>query len=163
MRGNPKLGFAKLRDALRRGGAVAVLDQHGQIPPDYKEKIGRSFQAVLTEIWDKQSEGDRRLLKTLAQLGENVFVPEAALPLLVDLPPEDPLGLGPAPLGQTLGRLALAQLIERNEERGQLRLHPLIHEFSRARCESGFGRNLVQDVTRRLAGAEALLDFVPTR
>jgi hypothetical protein len=132
--------FARLADALRGQGAVTVLDRHGQIPPDYHEKIGKSFGALLIETWDALPK-DRPLLqdilKVLGCLPENAFVPEAVLPLMVALPAGDPLDLDPDTAGQALTRLADAQLLERNQAQ-ELRLHPLIHRFLGERADAGF-------------------------
>jgi NB-ARC domain len=86
----PDLTLVGLRNALRRRGAISILSERGQIPPDYHQKIGSSFRAVLSEIWDALPEAEfdlrRRVLTALALFGESIFVPEEVLLLMLELP-----------------------------------------------------------------------------
>src|SRR5882724_9367704 len=105
----PERTLASLRNTLRHRGAVSVLSERGQIPPDYHQKIGSSFRAVLSEIWDALPEAEsvlhRRVLTALALFGESAFVPEDVLPLMLDLPVPDPDGLDPPPLAKAIATL----------------------------------------------------------
>jgi WD40 repeat protein len=157
----PKLTLVTLRDALHKRGAVSVLSERGQIPSDYHAKMGSSFRAILSEIWDalpeKEPDLRRKVLTALALYGENVFVPEDVLPLMLDLPEPDPDGFDPAPLEQALVRLEAAQLVERDQRRGQLRLHPLIQDFAQQQWERGASAHLLHRVARELNGAASIL------
>jgi WD40 repeat protein len=161
----PELSLVGLHNALRHRGAISVLSERGQIPPDYHQKIGSSFRAVLSEVWDALPEAEpdlrRKVLTALALFGENAFVPEDVLPLMLELPAPDPDGFDPPPLEQALARLEAAQLVERNRSRGQLRLHPLIQDFSRQQQEPGSAAGSIERVERQLEGATAVLG-VPT-
>ena len=134
------LSCATLVAALRRQGAVDVLSARGDIPPDYQERVGRSFGALLVEAWDALP-ADRpllpQILRALGCLAENAFVPEAVLPLMVEVPPVDPLDLGDAPVEAALRWLDAAQLVERNQA-GEARLHPLIYDFAAKRADAAF-------------------------
>ena len=136
-----------------------MIDERGAIPPDYHEKIGSSLRAVLSEAWDALPSDQphlRRLMMAIGSLGENVFVPEAALPFLVELPAGDP-EWGNDPLEDALVRLDMAQLLERNRERQQIRLHPLIRDFARDRRDGAFTGGLAATVAQHLATAEHVL------
>jgi WD40 repeat protein len=157
----PERTLASLRNALRHRGAISVLSERGQIPSDYFQKIGSSFGAVLSEIWDALPEAEadlrRRILMALALFGESAFVPEEVLPLMLKLPGADPDGLDPPPLEQALSRLEAAQLVERNREQGKARLHPLIHDFTQRRQELGSIARVLDRVARELDAAAAIL------
>jgi len=132
---NPERTTVSLRGVLRNRGAVSVLSEHGQIPPAYREKVRGSFRAVLSEIWDAlpQAEVDpcRTILTALALFDGNTFIPEDVLPLMLELPVTDPDDFDLPLLERALERLEVAQLLERNPSRRQLRLHPLIQDFVR--------------------------------
>jgi WD40 repeat protein len=153
----PQLTLTTLRDALRDRGAISVLSERGQIPPDYRQKMGSSFRAVLSEVWDAlpyaESDLGRKVLTALALFGENAFVPEDVLPLMLELPAPDPDGFDPPPLEQALARLETAQLVERDRRRGQLRLHPLIQDFALQRGEFGSAAQVLDRVVRELDSA----------
>jgi hypothetical protein len=159
--GQPERTIASLRNVLRKRGAVSVLSEYGQIPPVYRQKIKDSFRAVLSEIWDALPEVEqdlrRGILIALALFGESAFVPEDVLPLMLDLPTLDPDGFDPVPLDQALARLEAAQLVERNLDRGQLRLHPLIQDFARQREEADSTGRMLDHLARELDGAKAIL------
>jgi hypothetical protein len=156
----PTRTLASLCSVLRKRGAVSVLSEYGQMPPTYREKIGGSFRAVLSEIWDALPEAEqdlrRGVLKALALFGESAFAPEDVLPLMLELPTLDPDGFDPSPLDQALARLEAAQLVERNLNRRQLRLHPLIQDFA-LRQESGSTALFLDRIARKLDGARAIL------
>ncbi len=94
------------------------------------------------------------MLKAIALLGENVFVPEAAIRLLMDFRPGDP-----DPLAVALARLDTAQLIERNRDYYQIRLHPLIREFVLALGDSEVVRSIIESASSRLGDATELLNL----
>jgi NB-ARC domain len=154
-----EMGFERLANILEQKGAVRVLAKRGAIPADYHEKIGSSLQAVLSEVWDALPSDQphlKRLMMAVGSLGENVFVPEAALPFLVKMPAGDP-EWDEDPLEDTLARLDMAQLIERNRERQQIRLHPLIRDFARDHRDGAFTGGLAATVAQHLGTAEYLL------
>jgi hypothetical protein len=138
-----------------------VLSEHGQIPPDYYQKIGNSFRAVLTEVWDAlpTDEADlcRRVLTTLALLGETALVPQEVLPLMLEPLAPDPDDFDPPPLEDALVRLETAQLLERNRERRQLRLHPLIQDFAQGQWHPDGSGRLLENLARQLENPEAIL------
>jgi len=157
----PELTLASSRNALRQRGAISVLSERGRIPPDYHQKVGSSFRAVLSEIWDALPEAEpdprRRVLTALALFGESAFVPEEVLPLMLELPAPDPDGFDPPPLEQALFQLEMAQLVERNRERGQLRLHPLIQDFARRRQRPESTAQVLADLVQALDTAKPIL------
>jgi WD40 repeat protein len=157
----PELTLVSLRNALRYRGAVSVLSERGRIPSDYHQKVGSSFRAVLSEIWDALPEAEpdprRRVLTGLALFGESAFVPEAVLPLMLELPAPDPGGFDPPPLERALFQFETSQLVERNRDRQHLRLHPLIYDFARQRQESGSASRVLDRVARELDGGRAIL------
>jgi hypothetical protein len=159
--GRPELTVVVLRNALHHRGAISVLSERGQILPDYHHKIGSSFRAVLSEIWDALPEAEpdlrRRVLTALALFGENASVPEDVLPLMLELPVADPDDIDPPPLEQALARLEAAQLVERNWERRQLRLHPLIQFFAQQRQELGTPARVLERVKHELNSARSIL------
>jgi WD40 repeat protein len=156
----PHLTFARFRTVLRSRGAVSVLSESGQIPEDYHEKIGSSFRAVLSEVWDslpgEEFDLRRKILTALALFGENVFVSECVLPLMLELPEPNSNDLDPPPLERALALLSSAQLLERNQERAQLRLHPLIQDFVRRRQEQGDIARMLEHVAE---AASPILDL----
>ena len=145
------LGFSSLVQVLRSQGAVTVLTQHGAIPPDYHEKIGRSFEALLVEAWDALPPDQpmlRDILRSLGCLAENAFVPDFVLPLMLRTPPADPFGLAGDPMQAALRWLDDAQLLERNQA-GEARLHPLIHRFAAARADGDFRTAMGREAASR--------------
>jgi hypothetical protein len=134
--------------ALRRQGAVSVLSEHGDIPPDYQEKVEQSFAALLAEAWealpvDRPLLGD--ILRALGCLIANAFV-EAVPPLMVETPSADPLDVAEDPLDAALQWLDRAQLLERNQAH-EVQMHPLIHQFAQGQADAAFrsamGRRIV--------------------
>lgn len=83
-------------------------------------------------------------------------MPEAALPFMVELPPGD-REWGDDPLEEALVRPDTAQLLERNRERRQIRLHPLIRDFARGRREGAFAGSLVATAAKHLGSTEHLM------
>jgi hypothetical protein len=163
----PRLGLETLRNALRERGAVSVLSERGQIPPDYRQKIGSSFRAALSEIWDAlpRAEADlhRRTLTALALFGQNAFVPEDVLALMLQRPESRPDGFDLPPIEQALAHLQAAQLVERDRTRGQLRLHPLIQDFALQQGDSGSTIQVFDHVARELDSARPILALASDR
>src|SRR5262249_11143797 len=133
----------------------------GQIPPAYRERIGGSFRAVLSEIWDALPDTGkdlrRNVLTMLTLFSAGASIPENVLPLMIELPAPDLEGFDPPPLEIALERLESAQLIDRNRERGQLHLHPLIQDFARQRQDLGDAARLLDRIVRELNGARSIL------
>ncbi len=159
LRDRPRLSFTELRDVLRRGGAVVVLTKAGTLPPDYRERLGASMAAVMGEVWGLLAKPEdnlaRQVLLALSALGESLFVPEAALPLLVEPPPPDPLE--PDWNEAALERLTVLQMVERHAEARAVRLHPLIREFAACQQPEGFVSELAAGLDRRLGSVNRLL------
>ena len=156
------LGFGALVQVLRSQGAVTVLTQHGAIPPDYHDKIGRSFEALLVEAWDALPADQpmlRDILRSLGCLAENAFIPEFVLPFLIQTPPADPFGLAHDPMESGLRWLDDAQLLERNQA-GEARLHPLIHRFAGARADGAFRTAMSQQVGSKLMDPSSYDDAI---
>ena len=163
----PQLGLETLRNALRERGAVSVLSERGQIPPDYRQKIGSSFRAVLGETWDAlprvEADLHRRTLTALALFGQNAFVPEDVLALMLQLPESRPDGFDLPPIEQALAHLQAAQLVERDRTRGQLRLHPLIQDFALQQGDSASTIHVFDHVARELNSARPILALASDR
>jgi WD40 repeat protein len=116
------------RDELRQRGALDVIADK-RVATDTRHEAG--LAAALEAQWATLGDEAQMLLRVAGQLSEAAYIPTARLGLLAGVP-EEVTSFFDVTLSLALNELQNASLIE--ELAGdQLRLHPLVREFARAR------------------------------
>lgn len=153
----PTLPLSQYREELLRRGALPVLDdRRGRLrSQDLPTRHEAAVAATLAAQWSSvENEDSLQLLLVAGQLAPTVAIPVARLSLLAGLKSDH--GWFESSLSRGLKELEEASLVEELRE-GQVRLHPLVHEFAAQKVPSGkerdtyrarLGRNLWESISK---------------
>jgi hypothetical protein len=128
----PGLSLAGYRKALEQHGCIPLLE--GAVRGTSLARIHeQAVEATLSEQWSAlDAADDRLLLRVAGQLPEAIAIPMERLGLLAGVSDAGEYGVLASDLEDALERLAGSSLVKRlGENRGSVRLHPLVREFAR--------------------------------
>ena len=125
----PEVGVGEYLGRLRREGRLDVVDDTELRKKDLPTRHPAAVDATLRSHWIRLEDQDAKLLfQAAGQSAEATWIPSARLGLLTGVSSTDPGGTA-TPLRRALKTLHDLSLLEKLEE-DQLRLHPLVREFS---------------------------------